>query len=197
MKFEKPSVVEKLIDNYYKTKVYPITIIKLMLNRRRIMSYMEKAASNDFKIRGEKFKLDDSDCKFCEQKRKEGVAKYCRQHTSVQRVMNANKVLFDEDTGCYIYKNEIFRVVNNRLVIIYCPHTKPISGKITDESVRKITPLTIEDEDFNGLPDYETVSVLSSTWMNDNFKCWFNDEFSIITIPNDRNKSDFVLTCNQ
>lgn len=196
MKFEKQVVVEKLIDNF-KVKVYPITIVKLMLNRRKIMTYMEKAASDDFKIRGEKFKLDNDDCKFCQQKKEEEVANYCRQHTSVQRVMNADKVLFDEDTGCYIYKNEIFRVVNNRLVIIYCPHTKPISGKITDDSVRKITPLTIEDESFNGLPDYETVNVLSSTWMNDNLKCWFNDEFSIVTIPNDRNKSNFVLTCNK
>ncbi|MFW6242591.1 MAG: hypothetical protein ACOC2W_00365 [bacterium] len=196
MKIEKKVVVEKLVEDF-NVKVYPITIIKLMLNRKRIMNYMEKAASNDFKIRGEKFKLDPTDCKFCNQKKEEGVATYCRQHTSVQRVFGASKVLFDEDTGNYLYKNEIFRVVNNRLVIIYCPHTKPISGKITDENVRKITPLTIEDEKFNGLPNYETVNVLSSSWMDENFKCWFNDEFSIVTIPNDRNKANFVLTCNK
>lgn len=188
--------VEKMIDNL-KVRVYPITIVKFALNRRKILSYLEKAASNEFKIRGEKFTIDSEGCKFCEQKRTEGIAYYCRQHTSVNRVLGANRVLFDEDTGCYIYKNEIFREVNGRLVIIYCPHTKPITGKITDSTVRKITPLTIEDENFKGLLEFEKVNVLSSSWMNDNLKCWFNSDFSIVTIPYDRNKSNFVLVCNE
>lgn len=196
MKIEKPVVVEKMIDDL-KVQVYPITIVKFALNRRKIVSYVEKAASDEFKIRGEKFKINNEDCKFCKQKREEGIANYCRQHTSVNRVLNAERVLYDEDTGCYIYKNEIFREVNNRLVIIYCPHTKPISGRITDESIRKITPLTIEDENFTGLPTYNTVNVLSSSWMNDNLKCWANPEFSIVTIQYDRNRSNFVLVCNQ
>lgn len=196
MKIENLTVVEKMTDDL-KVQVFPITIVKFALNRRKIISYVEKAASNEFKIRGEKFKIADENCKFCKQKREEGIANYCRQHTSVNRVLNAEKVLYDEDTGCYIYKNEIFKEVNNRLVIIYCPHTKPISNKITDENIRKITPLTIEDENFKGLPDYEIINVASSSWMNSNLKCWANPEFSIVTIPYDRNKSNFVLICNQ
>lgn len=189
--------VEKLVDDYGAV-VYPITIVKFVLNKKKIMSCIEKASSDEFKIRGKKFKIDPSDCSFCKQKQEEGVANYCRQHTSLNRVFNADKVLYDEVTECYIYKNEIFKEVNNRLLIIYCPHTKPISGKITDETVRKITPLTIEDENFNGLPTYEEIVIVNSDdWMNKNLKCWANPEFSIVTIPKNEDKSNFVFVCNQ
>ncbi len=191
-----PVIVEKLINDL-NANVYPITIIKFVLNKGKILSYFEKAASDDFKIKTERFKIDNKDCEFCKDKRKQNIANLCRQHTSLKRVLDAKEVLYDEDTECYIYKNEIFRVVNNRLVIVYCPHTKSIVGNINDSNVRKITPLTIEDDSFEGLPDYDKITVLSTTWMNTYLRCWFNDEFSIITVPHDRYKSNFVLKCNQ
>ena len=73
-------------------EVYPITIIKFLLNRRRILNYFEIASQDDFKIQI-KYKVDHSDCPICEQKKSEGIL--CRQHTSIDRVLNANTVMFD------------------------------------------------------------------------------------------------------
>lgn len=188
--------LEKRLERF-SVDIYPITIVKFLLNKKKILNYFDKAASEDFRIRGKKFTIDNSNCEFCRQKQEEGIANLCRQHTSIHRVLSADRVLLDEDTNAMFYKNEIFKQVGNRLVVIYCPHTKPISGKITDQAVRKITPLTIEDDNFKGLPNYETKLFLSSSWMDENLRCWFNNDFSIVTVPNDRNKSNFVLVCNE
>ena len=95
--------------------VYPITIVKFLLNKKRILSYFRKATEKDFEIRV-KYTTDHSDCKVCKEKESEGVL--CRQHTSIQRVVTADNVGFDLDTNTYFYKNEIYRMVGGRLVAI-------------------------------------------------------------------------------
>ena len=89
-------------------------------------------------------------------------------------------------------------MVGNKLVIVYCPHPKLISGEITDSKVRKVNPITVEDEELLGLPQYEKVcEFISSNLMEQYMKCWFNYEFSLVTIPDDRNKSDWCLVPNK
>jgi len=176
-------------------EVYPITIIKFLLNKRRILSYFERAADPGFEIRI-KYKVDHSDCEACKDKESEGIL--CRQHTSIDRVLNTKSVLFDMDTNTYFYKNEIFRMVGNRLVIIYCPHPKLITGEITDKKVRKVNPITIEDPALIDLPQYDHIKeFMSVSLMDQNMACWFNYEFTIVTIPEDRNKSNWCLIPNR
>jgi hypothetical protein len=175
--------------------VYPITIVKFLLNRRRILSYFERASEPDFEIRV-KYSHKHSECEICKEKEKEGIL--CRQHTSIDRVLKSNVVMFDLDTNVFFCKNEIFRMVGNKLVIVYCPHPKLISGEITDSKVRKVNPITVEDEELLGLPQYEKVcEFISSNLMEQYMKCWFNYEFSLVTIPDDRNKSDWCLVPNK
>ena len=185
---------EKLV-NEMGVDVYPITLVKFLLNRRKVLSFFSKAAAPDFEIRGTKYQLDHENCEVCNSKKDQGVL--CRQHTSIQRVLTGENVLYDTDTGIYIYKNEIFKMVGGKLVIIYCPHPKLISGPFTDVRVRRINPITIEDENIKELPKYAKVHRFSSlSLMNENLKCWFNDDFSIVTLPEDRESSNWCLVPN-
>jgi len=183
-------LIEKL-----EVDVYPITLIKFLLNKRKILSYFSKAAEENFELRGPKYKINQEDCQECKRKIDDGVE--CRQHTSISRVMQADKVLFDLDTKTYFYMNEIFRMVGNRLVIVYCPHPKLIVGSINDSKVRRIRPITIEDPALTVLPNFKTIQFISSDLMDQHLKCWFNEEFSIITIPNDRNSTNWCLVSNK
>ncbi len=190
----KQILVEKFIEKIG-ADVYPITIVKYLLNKRKIINYFTKASDEKFEIRS-KYSIDHSTCEVCKQKESEGVL--CRQHTSIQRVITANRVAFDLDTETYLYKNEIFRMVGNKLVIVYCPHPKLITGEITDVKVRKINPITLEDSSLKALPPYEkTCEFISTGLMEEHVKCWFNNEFSIVTIPDDRNKQDWCLVPNK
>ena len=40
-------------------EVYPITIIKFLLNRKKILSYFNRAGSKNFELRGTKYLLDN------------------------------------------------------------------------------------------------------------------------------------------
>ena len=186
--------MEKFLEKM-KCEVYPITLIKFLLNRRRILSYFERAADPDFKIRMT-YTTDHESCEVCKEKLSDGIL--CRQHTSIERVLKTNGVLFDLDTNVYFYKNEIFRMVGDRMVIVYCPHPKLITGEITDSKVRKINPITVEDENLTDLPAYDKISeFISSGLMEQNMKCWFNYEFSLVTLPDDRNKTNWCLVPNK
>lgn len=185
---------EKFIEKL-SVDIYPITIVKFLLNKRRILSYFKKATEENFEIRV-KFKVDHSDCEICKEKAPDGVL--CRQHTSIDRVLKANAVALDLDTNTYFYKNEIFRMVGKRLVIVYCPHPKLITGEITDSKVRKINPITIEDPELLELPPYEKIKeFISSDLLDQNMRCWFNNEFSIVTLPADRNGQNWCLVPNK
>ena len=189
----KPVSSEKFIENLG-CNLYPITLVKFLLNKRRILSYFAKAADPNFKIRV-KYSLDHSDCEICKEKEAENIL--CRQHTSIERVLNANNVAYDLDTNVLLYRNEIFRMVGNKLVIVYCPHPKLITGDITDSKVRKINPITIEDPNLKDLPQYNKVcEFISSKLLDQYMKCWFNNDFSLVTIPADRNGQNWCLVPN-
>ena len=175
--------------------IYPITIVKFLLNKRRILSYFSKAADDNFEIRV-KYTVDHTDCVICEEKKPEGIL--CRQHTSLNRVLTGRRVAYDLDTNIYLYKNEIFRMVGKRLVIVYCPHPKLITGEINDSKVRKINPITIEDPELVELPEYERLcDFISSDLLDQYMRCWFNNEFSLVTIPDDRHGQNWCLIPNK
>jgi len=185
---------EKFLERL-EVEVYPITIVKFLLNKRRILSYFAKAADSSFELRGTRYEVDPSNCDMCISKKSEGIL--CRQHTSIHRVLEANNVAFDLDTQTYLYKNEIFRMVGKRLVIVYCPHPKLITGEITDSKVRKINTITIEDDTLK-FPTYQKKKeFISSDLLDQNMKCWFNPDFSLVTIPEDRNFSNWCLIANR
>jgi len=185
---------EKLIEKL-DCDIYPVTLIKFILNKRKILYCFSRAAEQDFKIRGNVYTTDTSKCDICNEKKEMGIL--CRQHTSLERILKAERVAFDIDTNCYFYKNEIFRMIGDKLVIIYCPHTKLIVGDITDSKVRKVTPTTFFDKSIK-LPVFKTERrFISSELMTKNLRAWFNDEFSIVTIPKDMDESNFCLIPNK
>ena len=186
--------VEKFIEKLG-ADVYPITIVKFLLNKKRILSYFSKAADKNFELRI-KYTVDHSTCDICKEKETEGIL--CRQHTSIDRVLSGRNVAFDLDTEVYLYRNEIFRMVGNRLVIVYCPHPKLITGEITDSKVRKINPITIEDPNLLQLPEYDKIcEFISTDLMEQYIRCWFNNEFSLVTIPDDRYGQNWCLVPNK
>lgn len=186
--------IEKFIEKLG-CDVYPITIGKFLLNKRRILGYFSKAAEESFEIRMN-YAIDHSDCEVCKEKEPDGIL--CRQHTSITRVLTGKNVAFDLDTNSYFYQNEIYRMVGSKLVIVYCPHPKLITGEITDSKVRKINPITIEDPALTELPRYNKLcEFISSELMEQYMKCWFNHEFSLVTIPEDRNAQNWCLVPNK
>jgi hypothetical protein len=188
---------EKFIEKL-SIEVYPITIIKFLLNRRRILSYFNRASNKNFELRGTKYLLDNSNCEQCMLKKDQNIL--CRQHTSISRVMNGDNVGYDTDTGSYFFKNEIFKMMGDKLVIIYCPHPKLIKiigEELTDSNIRKVNPITIEDPNLKIKEYSKIVNFSSNDLLETNMKCWFNDLFSIITIPEDRNFSNWCLVPNQ
>lgn len=176
-------------------EVYPVALIKFLLNKRRIINYFLAALHEDFNPKF-KFNLDTENCEGCKIKKDEGLL--CRQHTSIHRVLNAKSVAYDLDTYTYLYQNEIYRMVGNKLVIVYCPHPKLISGDITDIKVRRINPITVEDTKLQNLPIYNKVcNFISSELLDVHMSCWFNNEFSIVTIPADRHGQNWCLFPNK
>ena len=191
---------EKLVESF-KCDVYPITLVKFMLNKRRLLNYVSRVCSKDFIIRGPKITLDHSDCEQCNEKLKESEV-LCRQHTSVERILNADNVLFDHDTNLYFYKNEIFRMLGNKLVVFYCPHPKLLTGAITDAKVRKVNTLVVDDPKvqetiLNTMNFNNKIEFTSSPFFDQNVKTWFNNDFSIVTLPDSRNFSNFYLIPNR
>jgi len=175
--------------------VYPITFIKFVLNKDRILSYFEKASDSGNKIYGVQYSLDKSKCKKCIEKKDLNIP--CRQHSSIERVLNSENVAFDLDTGLYFYGNEIFKKLDNgRIVIVFCPHTKLISGQLTNDKVKKVIPITMDIPNVN-IPSHKNKKDFSSKELfNLNLKCWFNTELSIITISNNNSELDFCLVPN-
>ena len=178
--------------------VYPITIVKFLLNRKKIMNYFQKAEDKNFQIRGNHYQIDNSECETCKSKKDDNIS--CRQHTSIFRVLSGENVGFDLNTKVYFYKNEIFKKVDDtKLVIVYCPHPKLIKiigEELTDESVRKISPITIDDKKLK-MKEFKNICNFSSNDLMDSYmKCWFNNNFSIVTLPEDRNGSKWCLVPN-
>ena len=178
--------------------VYPITIIKFLLNRKRILSYFSRAVKKDFVLKGTKYFQDNSNCESC--KIKEGEEMFCRQHTSLYRILEGDNVAFDSVTETFFYKNEVFKKVEEKLVIVYCPHPKlieTIGETITDLNVRKVNPITIDDPNLKMKEYKNIVNFNSNDLLDSNMKCWFNNTFSIVTLPEDRNFSNWCLVPNK
>lgn len=189
----KPVSIEKFIERI-DCDVFPVTIMKFLLNRKKILNCFSKIVSSKFKGMNS-YKLSPETCKVCE--RKKSLDMLCRQHTSIDRVISADNVAFDVDTNIYFYKNEIFREIDGKLVIFYCPHTKLLSGDRTNSKVRRIDLIIVEDPEFKGLPEYRKIfKFVSTELMEKNMKCWFNYEFSIITLPEDMSYCNWCLVPN-
>lgn len=184
---------EKLIEKLV-CEIYPITLVKFLLNRRRILSFFSKAVDSTFSEKNQTFKIDSSDCEACKSKDMK-----CRQHTSIERVLGATSAILDLDTGTYFHKNEIFKMVGKKLVIVYCPHPKLIKGPLTDEKVRKVIPLTVDDEKLNfKSEEIKTIrSILLTDLMEQSVTCWFNDDFTIMTLPEDHSAAGWCLLGNK
>src|SRR5574340_669563 len=117
-------VMEKYVEDMG-VELYPVTLMKYILNKKKITRYFTNAANPEFKKKSD-IVIDPKDCKICKEKEKEGIL--CRQHTSINRVLNAKKVAMDKDTGVLFFKNEIYKMSGDNLVLIYCPHTKLLKG---------------------------------------------------------------------
>lgn len=183
-----PAKLEDVVQKM-EMEVYPVTLIKLLLNRSKLLDLLEKTKNGRITCNTS---YNAGECEECNRRRKEGFEiPTCRYHTSINRIVNANTVTFDVDTGFMMVHNEIFKFVDDKLFIAYCPHTKLVP-KYTDREIRH---LKIIVSNFNyEMPDYNYVNIDSSIFLNSNMQCWFNNDFDIITIPNDNKKeSNFVL----
>lgn len=188
IKLSEHFIIENGVD------LYPITLIKFLLNRKKILTYFHNVTKDNFVIRF-KQTLNPNSCKHCQELPEGSV---CRNHNSLQRILSGNNILFDEDSSVYLYKNEIFKVMGDKLIIVYCPHPKMITGRINDDKVRKISPVTFVGEKDIKIPDYKNIVKFSSLkLMKENLLCWFNRDFSIVTIPNNIDVTDWCLIPNK
>jgi len=194
--------IEKFTENL-QIEVFPVTILKLLLNRKKILNTISKVSSNDKKIKDiiPNYSIDNSNCSVCKEKKKIGI-NLCRQHTSIERVVFEGKSLaYDIDSNLYLYKNEIFRKISDdEIIIIYCPHTKLITGELTDSKVRKINFIILKDEkikDISNFEDRKIIKFSSSSIMEEPTKCWFDSTYSIVTLPKKNGFCNFLLELNK
>lgn len=181
--------------------VYPVTIMKFILNRGKYVRTISRLSNQGFGNMF-KFKVNDPKCPSCIIKKdnSENKSILCRQHTSIERVLTAEKVLVDEDTGYHFYKNEIFFPVGNNLVLFYCPHFKLLKPGFNSFDVLKSTLIVASDDNMdpqfaNKIPIKQLFK--SSEWINRRNSCWFNDEFTIINQYEGGVGSNFVLALNK
>ncbi len=180
--------LEKMVEN---EEVYPITLMKFILSKQRIMSFFQKASDPNFEIFTE-IKIDNSDCEACKDTKKKNLL--CRRHTSITRIIGSGsgRIMRDLDTNLFFYKNEIYRMVGDKLVIVYCPHTKLIPS-ITVDNVKKVSPITIQMAPDFKLPEPKEIRDFISTELSGKrLKCWFNDVFTIYS-----EGENFFLTPNK
>jgi len=169
--------------------VYAITLVKFVL----CYDWLKNCLTRENKIR---FNVNNSDCEIC-QKFPSGV---CRQHRSIYRVLQCRDPLYIKDLDCYLFKNEIFKVMDNKVIIVYCSHTKLIKDQITEKKVKKVMPVTLELKNdeimvFQNIKPKFTVT--SAELFNHNFSCWFNEEFSMIINYNETGKTVWSLILNK
>lgn len=181
--------------------VYPITIAKYLINKKRFLDFFNRIFNRE-KLEYS-FNSDYTMCEFCKQSQKEGKGKYCQKHNSSNRILidlfeQDNLILHDIDNNIYFYKNEIFKYINGRLIIIYCPHSKLISGEITWDKIKKTISFCIETNNF----DEQTLKDKSIDFsLNELFKyswtCWFNNIFSYKLIPHENEYMECSLVPNK
>jgi hypothetical protein len=167
--------------------VYPITLVKFLLNRSKILRLKEVKNYDLFDIKPE----DCSDC----QSISRPDQSMCRIHTSIQRIQEAERIVKDLDSGMYFVKNEIFYPVQSGITFVaYCPHTKLMRGPITCNKVRIFTSFFTSRIDTSQFENKVKKEFSSDKLTEHQIQCWFNEEFYIVLLPNGTySYSDFVL----
>lgn len=174
--------VEKVLESVFGI-IYPVTLVKFILNEKKILTILKKIKQDIFKSSYPPFSLDNSECDFCKAKKHMDVK--CRMHTSIDRILSTRQVIKDPDTGILMYRNEIFKeVAPNRVGIIYCPHTKmvPSTGPTSSSRVKKITPFVYQEEKLE-LPEYSFIEFDFKPIKSMKLKYWFSPEYYLITDP--------------
>lgn len=185
----KTTKMEHLLDDT-QSEVYPITVAKFLLNKKRIKSFFATASKEGFdKIIDAEIENSEV-CKDCIESKHD----MCNFHQTVERIKNATTVLYDSEYDIYLYKNEIIKIINPELlVVIYCPHPSYIKSKLSDSKVRLVIPYTIKNVKFN----FEKAVPFSIRAIEDlDLKVWFNHTFSMIVSKHDYNHSKWMLVPN-
>lgn len=187
--------VEEIIKRT-KVDVYPITIIKYFLNKRKILEMVEKlknVENNSYIINRFSVPADNKTCEECVERKKSNFD-LCRKHTSIERVRKANGTVLMNKEGFAFYNNEIFISIPGGTFIAYCPHPKLIAGDLTDQKIRKLDFIICKDMHLTKPED--PIVLDFETYENENLVCWFNYLFSIITIPGDNGYCNWALISN-
>jgi len=167
--------------------VYAITLVKFIL----CYDWLKNCFTRENKM---KFKIDNKNCEIC-QKSSQGL---CRQHRSIQRVLNSTNALYIKDLDCYLYRNEIFKKIGKKVIIVYCSHTKLIKDEVTENKVKRVMPITLELQEGETFPEIKTATeVTTEDLFGINFSCWFNDTFSIIINNTNEKKATWSLILNK
>ena len=193
-----PTDLKEVVAREYNNIVFPITLAKFFLNKKKILKF-----HNDEKIKI--FEKDNAGCNECE-KTLIANGKKCRNHTSIDRVLAAEDVLYDVVSGFFFSRNEIFKFDEEKKIwtIIYCPHTKLIIEPLNNKKVRKITMIKTDLEktiSSNKKDPEKPLSIKNIIKFNSNelsqqsLLCWFNCELSLVLKP-EREYMNFILITN-
>ena len=171
--------IEKELESVFGI-IFPVTLVKYILNKKKILTIFSKIENETFKSSYLPFTLDNSCCDHCKEKSEVNVK--CRMHTSIDRIFSTLQVVRDPETNIFLYKNEIFKQVNEDTAgIIYCPHTKlvPQTGEINTSRVKKITPFSFKITEKK-IPNYSCIDLDIKEIENKRLKYWFSPEYYLI-----------------
>ena len=176
---------EEFLNNFG-VDVYAITMVKFIL----CYDWLKNCFTRENKL---KFTIDNSNCDICA-KSSQGL---CRQHRSIQRVLNCSNPLYIKDMDCYLYRNEIFKKVGNKIIIVYCSHTKLIKDGISENKVKKVMPITLQLQENENLPEFKPAAEITTAQLfANNYSCWFNDTFTLLIDYEDK-KAIWSLILNK
>lgn len=207
MKLNELITAEKVIKNELQRDptrdIFPITLIKYLLNKKKILDFFDKVDRSEITELQSYIEFDHKKCNACINNQR---GMLCRKHTSIERVLNhdkynpnqidTNQACIDVDTNVIIYMNEIFQYIDDKLAIIYTPHTKLIQGQLTEQKVKKISSISTYPTETERSMNNNYSEFSSEKLMNMYIKCWFNDTFSLVTVPSG-NELLFCLVPNK
>lgn len=181
-----------------KDVVYAVTLIKLLLNRKKCDAFYAKVAGATGAY-GPVISSDNSECEQCKSTREKSPDHICRSHRSLHRVVypENNTVLRDVYTGYYFIKNELFRPTDDgQVVVISCPHPKLILGQITDEKVRLVN-LFVGSDYAKTTTNPTIIEFSTEELFKTSVSLWFNKSFTMLTKPKDNDYTDWCLIPNK
>jgi hypothetical protein len=184
-----------LEDVCFDLNMFPITIIKFLLNKNKLRRMAKKTKNLNLFDKQKIFNYNDDNCADCQNSKN-----LCRRHESIKRIIECKKCSFDELYGFYFYKNEVFKVYDDKIFLAYLPHTKLISGPITERKIKKLLPISINNP-FNSQEEFfknKQIKKFSIENLKKNqLKCWFNFEFNIIIQINENEEWEYNLHLNE